>query len=268
MLDAVNESKMPLMVKAIVLENVLLKVNASIRSENEKNKKAVLIQNPNRKSDFMLFDGRNRIRFPYSRYGYTRGNGKVWHGGVDVDGLDDSIIHFPTYHNKSISGTVVTARIVTDKRNRTWEWGYYVCVKLDANQTPDVVNYLYFCHCEKILVKVGQKVKSGDKIAVMGDTGNAALANPPFKHCHLEVRASATGKGLDPTAYIGFANAVGVYDSEIEVTEEQPQVEAPKSKLQLISIGPVSQGDADKIYNLCKELELTAQNLYKSEWVE
>ena len=35
-LDAVNASKMPLMVKAIVLENVLLKVNASIRSENEK----------------------------------------------------------------------------------------------------------------------------------------------------------------------------------------------------------------------------------------
>ena len=240
-------------------------------AKTKSNKKLVPIQNQsntNRKSDFMLFDGRNRIRFPYSRYGYTRGNGKVWHGGVDVDGLDDSIIHFPTYHNKSISGTVVTARIVTDKRNRTWEWGYYVCVKLDANQTPDVVNYLYFCHCKKILVKVGQKVKSGDPIAVMGNTGNAALANPPFKHCHFEVRASATGKGLDPTAYIGFANAVGVYDSEVEVAEERPQIEAPKSKLQLISIGPVSQGDADKIYNLCKELELTSQNLYKSEWVE
>ena len=74
----------------------------------------------------MLFDGRNRIRFPYSRYGYTRGNGKVWHGGVDVDGLDDSIIHFPRYADKSISGTVTTARIVTDKRNRSWAWGYYV----------------------------------------------------------------------------------------------------------------------------------------------
>ena len=36
MLDAVNASKMPLMVKAIVLENILLKVNASIGSENEK----------------------------------------------------------------------------------------------------------------------------------------------------------------------------------------------------------------------------------------
>lgn len=168
----------------------------------------------------MLFDGRNRIRFSYSRYGYTRGNGKIWHGGADVDGLDDSIIHFPSYYDKEITGTVTTARIVTDKRNRTWEWGYYVCVKLDANQTPDPVNYLYFCHCEKILVKVGQKVKSGDAIAVMGNTGNAALANPPFKHCHFEVRASSTGKGLDPTAYIGFANAVGVYDSKREAEQE------------------------------------------------
>ena len=40
MLDAVNASKMPLMVKAIVLENVLLKVNASIISKNiSKNEK-------------------------------------------------------------------------------------------------------------------------------------------------------------------------------------------------------------------------------------
>ena len=39
-LDAVNASKMPLMVKAIVLENVLLKVNASIRRENEKQQEA------------------------------------------------------------------------------------------------------------------------------------------------------------------------------------------------------------------------------------
>lgn len=217
----------------------------------------------------MLFDGRNRIRFPYSRYGYTRGNGKIWHGGADVDGLDDSTIRFPSYYGKEITGHVMTARIVTDKRNKTWEWGYYVCVKLDANQTPDVVNYLYFCHCEKLLVKVGQKVKSGDPIAVMGNTGNAALANPPFKHCHFEVRASATGKGLDPTAYIGFANAVGVYDSEVEVNKDDvPEVNEPKSKLQVITIGPISQGDADKIYATAKELGLTEQGLYKSEWVE
>ena len=30
----------------------------------------------------MLFDCRNRIRFGYSRWGLTRGGGKIWHGGA------------------------------------------------------------------------------------------------------------------------------------------------------------------------------------------
>ncbi|MFQ7727816.1 MAG: hypothetical protein ACLRI7_15880 [Ruthenibacterium lactatiformans] len=50
---------------------------------------------------------------------------------------------------------------------------------------------------------MGQRVKSGDALAVMGNTGNAALASPPFAHCHFEVRATTTGAGLDPTAYTG-----------------------------------------------------------------
>ena len=45
----------------------------------------------------MLFDGRNRIRFNYSRWGFTRGGGKVWHSGADIDALADSIIHMPGY---------------------------------------------------------------------------------------------------------------------------------------------------------------------------
>ena len=77
--------------------------------------------------------------------------------------------------------------------------GWYVCVELDAGQTPDAVNYLYFCHNARNLVSVGQRVKSGDALAVMGNTGNAALASPPFAHCHFEVRATTTGAGLDPT---------------------------------------------------------------------
>lgn len=159
----------------------------------------------------MLFKGRNRIRYNYSRFGYTRGNGKTWHGGLDIEGIDDKYIHMPYYNGKSISGTVQTARIVTDKSNLTWEWGYYICIKLDANQTPDTINYLYFCHNKENLVKVGQKVKSGDVLAIMGNSGNAAQANPPFEHCHFEVRATSTGKGLDPTAYAGIPNKVGTY---------------------------------------------------------
>ena len=117
----------------------------------------------------------------------------------------------PGYNGKSIAGTVVTARIVTNKSNKTWEWGYYICVKLDANQTPDAVNYLYFCHCSKLLASVGQKVKTGDVLAVVGQTGNAAGT---WTHCHFEVRATATSKGLDPTAYAGIPNKAGTYGGQ------------------------------------------------------
>ena len=158
-----------------------------------------------------IFYGRVRVVYSWGRYGWTRGDGKTWHGGIDLVGLDDKTIRMPYYKGKKITGKVVRARIVLDRSNKTWEWGYYVCVQLDANQTPDAVNFLYFCHCSSLLVQVGQKVSSGDALAVMGRTGNAALGDCPYDHCHLEVRATATGRGLDPTAYAGCDNAVGVY---------------------------------------------------------
>ena len=98
--------------------------------------------------------------------------------------------------------------------------GLVLCVELDAGQTPDAVNYLYFCHNARNLVSVGQRVKSGDALAVMGSTGNAALASPPFAHCHFEVRATTTGAGLDPIAYTGHPNAVGTYGEAIDETED------------------------------------------------
>ena len=206
-----------------------------------------------------IFKGRFRVRYNYARYGYTRGGGKTWHGGIDLEALDDKTIYMPYYNGKKITGTVTRARIVTDKSNKTWEWGYYVCVQLDANQTPDAVNFLYFCHCASLLIKAGQKVKSGDALAVMGNSGNAALADPPYEHCHFEVRATASSKGLDPTAYAGCPNAVGTYGNA-----PAPAV----AKLQTITIGPVSQGDADAVYAVCKQRGLTDAGLYKSVWVE
>lgn len=47
-----------------------------------------------------------------------------------------------------------------------------------------------------------------------------------------------------------------------------PAADKPERKLQVITIGPVSQGDADAIYLLCKERGLTDAGLYKSEWAE
>lgn len=47
-----------------------------------------------------------------------------------------------------------------------------------------------------------------------------------------------------------------------------PTVDKTASKLQVITIGPVIQGDADAIYLLCKQRGLTDAGLYKSEWAE
>lgn len=199
-----------------------------------------------------IFAGRTQVVYNYGRYGFTRGGGKTWHGGIDLVGLDDTTIRMPYYDGKKITGRVIQARRVTDRADKTWEWGWYLCVQLDRAQTPDAVNFLYFAHCAKLLAAVGQRVCSGDALAVMGNSGNAALASPPYSHCHLEVRATAGGRGLDPTAYAGCQNAVGVYGTA--------------AKKQLLTVGPLGQGDADAVFALCRERGLVAAGLYKSRW--
>ena len=197
-----------------------------------------------------IFKGRTRVRYGYSRWGYTRNNGKGWHGGSDEEGLDSTTILMPDYKGKSISGRVITARKVDKSTgSKTWEWGWYVCVELDAGQTPDAVNYLYFCHNARNLVSVGQRVKSGDALAVMGSTGNAALASPPFAHCHFEVRATAAGAGLDPTAYTGHPNAVGTYGEAIDETEDSDMkfLEVTSGKCEVFTAPDVNA--VDKHYN-------------------
>lgn len=209
-----------------------------------------------------IFEGRVQVRYSYGRFGWTRNGGKTWHGGIDLVALDDKTIRMPYYKGKKITGKVTRARIVYNHNDKTWEWGWYVCVQLDANQTPDTVNFLYFCHCSKLLVSAGQKVSSGDALAIMGQTGNAANG---YDHTHLEARATATGTGVDPTEYAGCANAVGIYGGD-EEDKPAEDTAANTGKLQVITVGPVSQGDADAILAVCKERGLTDVGLYKSEW--
>lgn len=38
-----------------------------------------------------ITNGRVRVRYNYARYGYTRGGGKTWHGGIDLELLDDIV---------------------------------------------------------------------------------------------------------------------------------------------------------------------------------
>lgn len=218
-----------------------------------------------------IFNGRSQIVYSYGCYGYTRGGGATWHGGLDLVGLDDAFIRMPPYMGKkAIQGTVTRARIVTDHNDKTWEWGWYICVQLDAGQAPDEVNFLYFCHCKELLVKVGQQVKTGDILAIMGQTGNAAGG---YDHCHFEVRATATGKGLDPTAYSGTDNAVGIYGT-LPVTEPdkpaQDLATVPNSRfstLQLVSLAPMTDDQVRQTDALAESLGLADSDHYKVQRV-
>ena len=54
-----------------------------------------------------------------------------------------------------------------------------------------------YAHCSKLLVKVGQKVAQGEKIALVGSTGKST-----GPHLHFEVRYNGTAK--NPKDYLDF----------------------------------------------------------------
>lgn len=112
-----------------------------------------------------IFEGRNQIAYSYGRFGYTRNSGKTWHGGIDVVGVDSSMIR------AVVAGIVVFSGIVTNKTDRTWEWGYYVCIQGNDGR------FYYYCHMAQApVVRTGQSVNAGAAIGIMGNTGNAAEA--------------------------------------------------------------------------------------------
>jgi murein DD-endopeptidase MepM/ murein hydrolase activator NlpD len=76
---------------------------------------------------------------------------------------------------------------------------------LEAAKEPTLGNYIklkhdggyitVYAHCSQLLVKKGQKIKQGDIIAKVGNTGASIGA-----HLHFEIWKD--GKAVDPTSYI------------------------------------------------------------------
>lgn len=136
----------------------------------------------------LIFQGRNRVTSGFQL------PDRPDHNGLDIVGDDSHDILCP------VSGTVKSSTIITDKSNTTWEWGNYVRVD-DAEG-----NRLYFCHMDSRAVKVGQTVKPGDKLGVIGNTGHSFGA-----HTHFEVRKADNKTRLNPAEYLGIPNAKGTY---------------------------------------------------------
>ena len=129
-----------------------------------------------------------------------------------------------------------------------------------------------YAHLSSYCVKYGQQVKEGEIIGYSGVTGNVFGA-----HLHFEVILG--GKRTNPLVWLDndFTTAskqVFTYRPG-EHAVQQPEQAASGAqtaqngtgKLQVITVGPVSQGDADAVFAVCQSRGLTDAGLYKSEWV-
>lgn len=115
-----------------------------------------------------------------SYFGDERGGGTRKHEGIDIGAPKGTTI---------LSVCNGQVKRVVEKGNG----GKQVWV-INSEETRT----FYYAHLDKQLVKEGQKVKIGDILGTVGNTGNAA-GGPP--HLHFEVIDQA-GKSMDPLPFM------------------------------------------------------------------
>ena len=99
------------------------------------------------------------------------------HNGVDIGAEEGTVLR------AFKSGTV------TEVGYEEQGYGHYLIVSCGSEQS-----YLY-AHCSRVDVQVGQKVKAGDSVALVGSTGRSTGS-----HLHFEWREH--GQAVDPTAML------------------------------------------------------------------
>lgn len=118
-----------------------------------------------------------------------------------------------------------------------------------------------YAHLSKIVVTKGQKVKEGDLIGYSGQTGNCY-----GPHLHFEVRYKY--QRVHPLNWLDddFTSKVPQNRLGSYVSVKRESVPTANRTMQLLTIGPVSSGDAMKFYDLANELGLVSTGLYKAEY--
>ncbi len=145
----------------------------------------------------------NKVKLT-SKFGPRTLNGKTGnHKGYDLVGVG-------AYEVCAVEGGfVIQSRIVTDKSNGLWERGNYICIRTDSG------NIHYYCHLKNRAVQKGQRVETGAKLGIMGNTGYSFGA-----HLHFEVRKSDDKTVISPEGVLGIPNKTGTYEAE-----EKPSIE-------------------------------------------
>lgn len=150
---------------------------------------------------YLPFNGNVKLTSPF---GNRILNGTAdYHKGVDLVGVDDNRVIAPC------DGVIGSSAIVPQSSgDLTWQWGNYV--RLD---TSDGL-HIFMCHMASRNVVAGQKVKRGDPLGVMGNTGYSFGA-----HTHFEIRNSL-GVSINPCPLLGISNREGVYKNKPMTADE------------------------------------------------
>ncbi len=121
-----------------------------------------------------------------------------------------------------------------------------------------------YAHLSKLCVAQGETVYEGQLIGYSGDTGNCYGA-----HLHFEVRYK--NRRVHPLNWLDadFAAAstavrLGGYQSVARPATEKTQ----PVQMQTVTVGPISNGDAARLYALCGDLGLVESGLYHAAYTE
>ena len=146
------------------------------------------------------------------------------------------------------AGTVETAYHWSGKRTQGDINSYGNMIKLRHTTYKYGTLETLYAHLSKLCVAQGEQVKEGQLIGYSGDTGNCYGA-----HLHFEVRWK--GSRTNPLNWLdadfttaSVAVKLGSYSSVTAPAQDKPATNA--CKLQTITIGPVSIGDAAQVYSL------------------
>ena len=217
-----------------------------------------------------LSNGEVLLHWPLDIHVLTQGwyyNDGSLHQAVDLRTQIDNMYIRPVYAAED--GTVDQTQD-WDGHTRTGMQSYGNMVRIRHADYKNMALQTRYAHLSGYCVKYGQRVKEGEIIGYSGATGNVFGA-----HLHFEVLLG--GKRTNPLTWLDndYTLATGREyqfnkgEHSVVVPEaDKPAENTSQNKLQVITIGPVSQGDADAIYLLCKERGLTDAGLYKSEWAE
>lgn len=192
------------------------------------------------------------------------------------DGSRHEAIDLRTNQGGSIVKPVYAAEDGTVQETQSWDGhtktgmqSYGTMIRIRHADYAGVTLQTRYAHLSRICVEKGQAVREGQLIGYTGETGNVNGA-----HLHFEVILGGSRRNplvwLDNDFTTASAQVYTYQPGEYAVQRpvQQPETQSQAGRLQTITIGPVTQGDADAILAVCRERQLDKLGLYHSAWAE